>query len=218
MQIAIDGPAGAGKSTLAKSLAARLGFLYIDTGAIYRALTWKALQKGINLHDAEALCHLASSLDILFKKRDKTQYLFCDGEDVTEKIRSPQVSAEVSKVAAHPQVRDILVKKQQFMALNGDVVMDGRDIGEKVLPQAQYKFFVTAELEERVQRRIMELEKRGYNIDREAIRQDISNRDRMDSERTVGALKILPDSIIIDTTDQTAQQVFDQILALVGRE
>ncbi len=218
MQIAIDGPAGAGKSTLAKSLAARLGFLYIDTGAIYRALTWKALQQGINLHDAEALCHLASSLDILFKKRDKAQYLFCDGEDVTEKIRSPQVSAEVSKVAAHPQVRDILVKKQQLMALNGDVVMDGRDIGEKVLPQAQYKFFVTAELEERVQRRIMELEKRGYNIDREAIRQDISNRDRMDSERTVGALKILPDSIIIDTTDQTAQQVFDQILALVGRE
>ncbi|MDD4171140.1 MAG: (d)CMP kinase [Syntrophomonas sp.] len=216
MKIAIDGPAGAGKSTLARALAARLGFLYIDTGAMYRALTWKALQQGIDLNDPASVYSLASSLDIYFQKQANLQRLICDGEDITELIRSPQVSAEVSKVAAHPRVREIMVKKQQLMARAGDVVMDGRDIGEQVLPDARFKFFVTADLEERAQRRVLEMERQGYEINNESIIQDMRNRDQMDSAREIGALKILPEAIVIDTTLRSASEVLAQILSIIG--
>ncbi|MFA7078714.1 MAG: (d)CMP kinase [Syntrophomonas sp.] len=216
MKIAIDGPAGAGKSTLARALAARLGFLYIDTGAMYRALTWKALQQGIDLNDPASVYSLASSLDICFQKQANLQRLICDGEDITELIRSPQVSAEVSKVAAHPRVREIMVKKQQLMARAGDVVMDGRDIGEQVLPDARFKFFVTADLEERAQRRVLEMERQGYEINNESIIQDMRNRDQMDSAREIGALKILPEAIVIDTTLRSASEVLAQILSIIG--
>ena len=216
MKIAIDGPAGAGKSTLARALASRLGYIYIDTGAMYRALAWKALQAGLDLNDATALSTLAAGLDLTFDKQEGEQRLICQGEDITGIIRSPQISAVVSQVAAHPQVRNIMVRKQQQMASAGRVVMDGRDIGEQVLPDADFKFFVTADLQERVQRRLREMESRGYQVDSEAILQDMRNRDLMDSARSVGALKILPDSIVIDTSAYNADEVLAQILFLIG--
>ncbi|HRY13718.1 MAG TPA: (d)CMP kinase [Syntrophomonadaceae bacterium] len=216
MKIAIDGPAGAGKSTLARALASRLGYIYIDTGAMYRALAWKALQAGLDLNDATALSTLAAGLDLTFDKQEGEQRLICQGEDITGIIRSPQISAVVSQVAAHPQVRNIMVRKQQQMASAGRVVMDGRDIGEQVLPDADFKFFVTADLQERVQRRLREMESRGYQVDSEAILHDMRNRDLMDSARSVGALKILPDSIVIDTSAYNADEVLAQILFLIG--
>jgi cytidylate kinase len=134
MQIAIDGPAGAGKSTAARLIAEKLGYIYIDTGAMYRALTWKALVKKIDLQDEEKLRELAGRTDIRFVKEAEQQQVFCDGVDVSEAIRSPQINANVSVVAAQPRVRNVMVKKQQDMAQMNDVVMDGRDIGEQVLP------------------------------------------------------------------------------------
>ena len=216
MKIAIDGPAGAGKSTLARALASRLGYIYIDTGAMYRALAWKALQAGLDLDDPQGLSGLAAGLDLAFDKQAGEQRLICQGEDITEVIRSPQISAVVSQVAAHPQVRTIMVSKQQQMASAGRVVMDGRDIGEQVLPDADFKFFITADLQKRVQRRLQELESSGYQVDSEAILHDMRNRDLMDSARSVGALKILPDSIVIDTTAYNADEVLAQILFLIG--
>ncbi len=218
MQIAIDGPAGAGKSTLAKALAAKLDFLYIDTGAMYRALAWEALRQGIDLTDASSMSDLASTVDIHFEKRSNLQRVICNGEDITELIRSPVINAQVSKAAAHPQVRKIMVEKQQRMARAHNVVMDGRDIGEHVLPAATFKFFVTAAMEERVERRMLEMEKQGYTTDRDSIRQDVSNRDRMDSERATGALKLLPDAIIIDTTGRTAEEVLAHTLSIVEKQ
>lgn len=216
MKIAIDGPAGAGKSTLARALARKLGFLYIDTGAMYRALTWKALQKGIDLYDACALNELAASTDIHFETKVGVQRLHCDGTDVTQVIRSPEVSCEVSKTASHSAVREIMVQKQQLMAQTSNVVMDGRDIGELVLPDAEFKFFLTADLEERVQRRALEMENQGYHITSNSIKKDIQTRDRMDTDRDMGALKVLADSIVIDTGQRSVDEVLTQILSIIG--
>ena len=215
MKIAIDGPAGAGKSTLARALARQLGFLYIDTGAMYRALTWKALQRGIDLYDASALYELASSTDIHFATQAGVQRLHCDGEDITQVIRSPEVSSAVSITASLASVREIMVHKQQLMAQTSDVIMDGRDIGELVLPDADFKFFLTADLEERAQRRALEMKMQGYHINGISIKQDIQKRDRMDSERDVGSLKVLPDSIVIDTSQCSADEVLAQILSII---
>ncbi len=216
MKIAIDGPAGAGKSTLARALATRLGYIYIDTGAMYRALTWKALQAGIDLDNSLALTDLADLLEFSFIKKGSGQRIICQGEDLTEIIRSPQVNNAVSKVASHPGVRAIMVRKQQGMAQNGKVVMDGRDIGEQVLPDAEFKFFLTADLEKRVERRLLEMQNQGYAVDGKSVFSDMLNRDQMDAARPVGALKILPDSIVIDTSVQNADEVLTQILSIIG--
>jgi len=216
MKIAIDGPAGAGKSTLARALARKLDFLYIDTGAMYRALTWKALQLGIDLNDASALNELAASTDIHFETKAGVQRLTCDGQDVTHIIRSPEVSSEVSKTASHSAVREIMVRKQQLMAQTKNVIMDGRDIGELVLPDAEFKFFLTANLEERAHRRALEMMNQGYYITSNCIKKDIQMRDRMDSDRDMGALKILADSIVIDTGQRSVDDVLSQILSIIG--
>jgi len=218
MKIAIDGPAGAGKSTVARALAQTLGFVYIDTGAMYRALTWKVLQKGISIQDTSSLYKLAASTDIHFETRSGIQRIICDGEDLTEVIRSPEISAQVSAIAAPPMVREIMVRKQQVMAETCNVIMDGRDIGEQVLPDAEFKFFLTAGLQERARRRALEMESQGYELDENAIKKDIENRDRMDSEREVGALKILDDSIVIDTGRYDAGEVLAQILSIIREE
>ena len=216
MKIAIDGPAGAGKSTLARALARTLGFIYIDTGAMYRALTWKALQIGLNLQDYEALQRLAASLDIHFETREGEQRVICAGEDITELVRSPAVNSAVSQVAAPPAVREVMVNKQQKMARSSNVVMEGRDIGELILPDAEFKFFLTADLEERALRRALELELQGFRQDINNTQTEIENRDCLDSQREVGALKILADSIVIDTSQCAADAVLTQILAIIG--
>jgi len=217
MKIAIDGPAGAGKSTLARKLAGKLGFVYIDTGAMYRALTWKARQTGINLHNEALLFGLADSTDIYFESSADMQRVICDGLDITEAIRSPEVNTGVSLTAAHPLVRKIMVKKQQLMAQTNNVIMDGRDIGEVVLPDAQFKFFLTARLNERAARRALEMESQGHDVNENALKMDIDKRDRMDSERAVGSLKILADSIVIDTSECSADEVLERVLTIIGK-
>jgi cytidylate kinase len=213
--IAIDGPAGAGKSTIAKKIASELGFVYIDTGAMYRALTWEALNQGIDLNKSEALQKLATSLDIHF---EECQQIFCNNINVTTFIRLPQVTAAVSKVASHPAVREIMVKKQQEMAHTTDIVMDGRDIGECVLPDAEYKFFVTASIDERARRRSKELQEQGIPCDINIIKQDIAERDRNDTERATGALKVLEDSIVIDTSSLTVDEVTAKLHAVIRED
>jgi len=216
MKIAIDGPAGAGKSTIAKMIAKKLGFVYIDTGAMYRALTWKALQQGIDLYNSQALNVLAQATGIKFQQAADNQRVICDGEDVSEAIRTPPVNSAVSIVAADSGVREIMVEKQQNLAMFSSVVMDGRDIGEKVLPDAEYKFFITASLQERVRRRMLELEAQGFATNIEELQKEIANRDQMDSERPVGALKILPDAIVIDTSFLSIDQALQKILNIIG--
>lgn len=215
MKIAIDGPAGAGKSTIAKRLADRLGFLYIDTGAMYRAITWKAIRKGLNLEDQESLYRLAQTTDIHFEFNSGMQNIICDGENVTEQIRSPLVSSTVSLVAAVPMVRKVMVALQQKMAECFSVVMDGRDIGECVLPDADYKFFVTAGVETRAERRAQELAAKGYPADLHSIVADIIKRDQRDSNREVGALKVLPESIVIDTSYLNIDEVMNMIFSII---
>lgn len=215
MKIAIDGPAGAGKSTVARELARELGFIYIDTGAMYRALTWKALQEGIDLEDPKALYELAVNTDIHFTFNSTEQKVMCDDVDITFLIRSPEVSSVVSKVASCPDIRRVMVRRQQEMAANISVVMDGRDIGEYVLPDAEYKFFLTANLDERIRRRKKERAEQGFEVDDESIKSEIIERDRNDAQREVGALKVLNDSIVIDTSNLSVKEVVNRMLSII---
>lgn len=216
MQIAIDGPAGSGKSTVAKLVADRLKCTYIDTGAMYRALTLRALQKNITVTDSEALSQLAQMVNIHFQTISNRQHVFCDGEDVTQAIRSPEVTAAVSSLAQCVPVRKIMVAKQQEMAQTNSVVMDGRDIGEVVLPQADFKIFLTASLNERARRRMLEWEDEGFKPLLTDVKKVLLKRDNDDAEREIGALKILPDSIVVDTTHIDVNTVVDTIMNIIG--
>lgn len=218
MKIAIDGPAGAGKSTVAKTLSKLMSYIYIDTGAMYRSLTWKALQTGTNLDDEKALYELAANTNIHFLKDDSQQKVICDNSDISEEIRSPQVSSYVSKLATYPSIRRLMVQRQQEMASNHSIVMDGRDIGECVLPDADYKFFLTANIEERARRRAVEMKSQGYEKQLETIKDEIIKRDNDDAQREIGALKVLPDSIVIDSSDMTIEQVVGKILAIIQED
>ncbi len=217
MQIAIDGPAGAGKSTLARKIAEKLGILYIDTGAMYRALTWKALNDKVNLKDKKILRELADNTSITLTY-DGVLKTYCDGHEVTEVIRSPEVSRWVPVIAADEGVRQVMVSKQQQIARETSVVMDGRDIGLCVLPDADFKFYLTASLEERARRRAKEMVIQGYRVDFEEVKDEIRGRDQSDSQREVGALKVLPDSIIIDTSDLNADEVVDKVLSIIAEK
>lgn len=215
IQIAIDGPAGAGKSTIARQLAERLGYLYIDTGAMYRAVTWLALEKGISVDDPRAMTELASQASIdLVRTPEGIQKVFCNGQDVTEAIRDPLVSQHVSLAASHEGVRNQLVKKQQEMACNQSVVMDGRDIGTVVLPQAHCKVFLTASLEERTRRRYLELREKGYREDMACLQEEMAARDRLDRNREIGPLCAAPDAHIIDTTRLNREEVLERLMQI----
>lgn len=218
MKIAIDGPAGAGKSTLARQIAEKLGILYIDTGAMYRALTWKALASNINLRDKATLYELAVATEISLVYEDGQLRVYCDRQDVTEAIRTPEVSRWVPVVAVDEGVRKVMVEKQREIARKTSVVMDGRDIGLCVLPDADFKFYLTANLEERARRRAKEMVKKGYKVNFEEIKAEIWERDKLDSEREIGPLKVLPDSIVIDTSYLTAEEVVDRVLSLITEE
>lgn len=218
--IAIDGPAGAGKSTVARNLARRLRFRYLDTGAMYRALTLKALRIRLDLDDGAALAELARSMDIRAEYSPGARpphRVFMDGEDVTTAIRSREVSAHVSRVSSHPEVRREMVKKQREWAGNGGVVAEGRDVGTVVFPRADLKFFITASLKERARRRHREMLREGYDVSLKTVEQEMVRRDYLDSTRKVNPLRRAPDAVVIDTTELSVSQVVDEILRVIRK-
>ncbi|MDB5083121.1 MAG: cytidylate kinase [Bacilli bacterium] len=214
LTIAIDGPAGAGKSTVAKLVAEKLGLLYVDTGAMYRAITLKALSTGVSLKDADSLVKLANQTHIELRDRTEGYEILLDGKLVTGEIRTPEVTAGVSEVSAVPGVRLRLVELQRAMADDRGVVMDGRDIGTYVLPRATLKIFLTASVEERARRRSEDLNQRGYTVNQQEIQADIERRDNYDSTREFAPLAVATDAVVVETTGLTVHQVVDRIVAM----
>ena len=214
IQIAIDGPAGAGKSTIAKIVAEKLGYTYIDTGAMYRAVTYKALRTGIQLENAEALETMLRATDIRLQPSNEGQLVFLDGGDVSSPIRSNEVTANVSQVAAHANIRAILVAMQQALAAQGAVVMDGRDIATHVLPEAELKIFMSASVEERARRRQIDNEKRGIPSTFKSLVEEIALRDKKDSEREASPLIQAEDALLLDTTELSIDEAAEAILRL----
>ena len=217
--IAIDGPAGSGKSTLGKMLAEHMGYLYFDTGVMYRAVTYAALQKGVSIENEDAVTNLAeeSHIEVIQpSKRDgRINDILIDGQDVTWEIRRSEVDANVSFVSAYAGVRHALSKKQRQIGLQGKVVMVGRDIGTVVLPEAGFKFYLDASPEERAKRRYSELKARGFQVDFEFILASIQERDRIDSSRELAPLRIGEGAIVINTNELDISQVFDQMLSFI---
>ncbi|MEL7565132.1 MAG: (d)CMP kinase [Dehalobacterium sp.] len=210
--IAIDGPAGAGKSTVARLVAKELNYLYIDTGAMYRALTYKAMKMGIPLTDAKLLTQLSHHTEIELINENGNINVICDGKDISQEIRDPEVSKNVSFVALVKGVREKMVEAQRQMTKNGGVVMDGRDICTVVLPQADCKIFLTASVEERARRRCKELAEKGYPVSLEEVKEDIYRRDLLDIEREVGPLIQAPDACLIDSTGLKIEDIVQKIL------
>jgi CMP/dCMP kinase len=210
--IAIDGPAAAGKSTVAKIVAEKLSCVYIDTGAMYRALTLKAINNQVDLQNEEPLVGLLANTTIKLKQSATGQLVILDTEDVTEAIRSQEVTNNVSYVAMHPEIRREMVARQQALAAHTSVVMDGRDIGTHVLPNAEVKIFLIATVEERAKRRFEEDTKKGYNVDLEELKKEIEQRDLIDSQREAAPLIKAENAVEIDTTSLTIEQVADNIL------
>lgn len=212
INIAIDGPAGAGKSTVARMVANKLQYIYVDTGAMYRAVTWLMLKKGISSENSEKVLQIAQNMVIELIPHENGQKVLLNGEDVTPYIRSNHVSSEVSRYAQIEDLRTQLVDLQRQMALRKGVVMDGRDIGTTVLPDAEVKIFMTASVKERALRRFNELsEAEGVSL--EQLELDIATRDRLDEEREVSPLRCAKDAIVLDTTQMTIQEVVDTILS-----
>lgn len=215
ISIAIDGPAAAGKSTIAKIVAKTLNYIYVDTGAMYRALTYKALNEKISPMDELALFNLLMETEIELKPSENGQLVFVDGQNVTAEIRNNEVTGSVSEVAKHRLIREDMVRRQQIFAENGGVVMDGRDIGTHVLPNAEIKIFMIASVEERAERRHQENLQKGFPSDIEQLKAEIALRDKQDSEREVSPLKKAEDAIEIDTTSLTINQVAERIMSLM---
>ena len=212
--VAIDGPAGAGKSTIAKLAAEKLGYAYIDTGAMYRSVAWKFLQTG-KAFDEDFISGLSKTMLIDFKPEAKINRVFVDGTEVTEAIRNPEVTAIVSRVAAIGAVREAMVDQQRRMGEAGGVLMDGRDIGTVVFPNAQLKIFLTASVEERARRRYAEMVAKGQQVDLQQLQADIAERDKQDSERAISPLRQAEDALLLDTSDMGISEVTDRILQLV---
>lgn len=214
--IAVDGPSGAGKSTMAKKLARALGFLYVDTGAIYRTLGLFALRQGISPEDEAAVSKLLPMVSIrLDYGEDWVQKMYLNGEDVTDAIRTPEVSTAASQISAIPGVRDFLMDMQRDLAKQGNVIMDGRDIGTVVLPDADVKIFLTASAEDRARRRFEELAARGSRADYETVLADIRERDHRDSTRSAAPLRQAEDALLVDTTGNSMEESFEVLLQTV---
>ncbi|MBF8436767.1 (d)CMP kinase [Halanaerobiaceae bacterium Z-7014] len=215
--IAIDGPSGAGKSTVAKIIATKLNFKYIDTGAMYRAVTFLALEKDVIMEDNDIIIKIARDISIDFSTPDKdgNVLVFVNSRDLTDEIRSVEVDNNVSKVASIPEVREIMLEKQRELAGNNNVVMDGRDIGTRVLPDADLKIFLTATLEERAKRRYYDLVEREIDIDMAEVEEKIKIRDEKDSNREHSPLKEADDAHKIISDDLTPEEVADRIISLL---
>jgi cytidylate kinase len=216
IQIAIDGPSGAGKSTMAKMVSKELGILYLDTGAMYRAVALKAIQSGIDTKDSDKLSQMVQDIDISVVYQDGRQLVYLDGEDVSERIRTPDVTVGASNVAVVPVVRMKMVELQQEIAKKNSVVMDGRDIGTYVLPDADVKIFLTASVEDRAKRRYEELQEKGtLKQTFEEVKQDMEYRDNNDSNRDFCPLKKADDAIMLDTTGFPLEKSVGMILDII---
>ena len=213
--IAIDGPAGAGKSTIAKKVAKQLSFIYVDTGAMYRAMALYLHRNGISADDTEKIAAVCGGAEISIEYRDGEQVVLLGGENVNPFLRTEEVSAMASKSSAVPQVRTRLVQLQQELAAVQNVVMDGRDIGTVVLPDAQVKIYLTASVEVRARRRFLELQEKGEPAVFETIAADIAERDHRDMTREVSPLKQADDAVLVDTSDMTIDEVTERILEIV---
>ena len=216
VSIAIDGPSGAGKSTLAKSLAAKLGYLYVDTGAIYRTIGYHVFTKGIDpKNEAAVTAELPAVRVELTYGEDGLQHMLLNGQDVTREIRLPEISMYASAVSAHPPVRAFLLEMQRQMARTSNVIMDGRDIGTVVLPDAKVKVYLTASAEERARRRCLELDQRGTPEPFEKVLKEIEERDWNDSHRAVAPLRQAEDAVLLDTTELNFEQSEEALLKIV---
>lgn len=218
MQIAIDGPAGSGKSTIAKRVANQLGFIYCDTGAMYRTATVMALRKGLKLDDEAAIMAALKPLTITFKPAPEGQLVFMDGEDVTLAIRQEDATNNVSQVSALPKVREEMVKRQRAIAAASDIVMDGRDIGTTVLPQAEVKIFMIASVQKRAERRYKENVEKGIMTPVAVLAEEIEARDHKDSTRAVSPLRKAADAVEIDSSNMTIDQEVAEIIALANQK
>ncbi len=211
LSIAVDGPAGSGKSTVAKAVAKNLGITYLDTGAMYRVVTLDVLKKDVSLNDLDAIRQLLDEISIEFRKEG----LFLNGEDVTLEIRNDIVANHVSDVAAIGLVRERMVAMQRDIAKGQSIIMDGRDIGTHVLKDASHKFYLVASVEERAKRRLLEFEAQGIDITLEELMKDIERRDNIDSSREINPLRQAEDAILVDTTKMTIDEVISFIMAEV---
>ena len=216
IRIAIDGPSGAGKSTLARAIAGKLGYLYVDTGAIYRTVGYYARGRGLDLKDGEAVAAALPEVTVeMAYGEDGLQHMLLNGEDVTEAIRLPEISLCASAVSAHPGVRAFLLEMQRKLAREHSVIMDGRDIGTVVLPDAEVKIFLTASPEARARRRCLELEQRGTPQPYQEVLREIGERDRSDTNRSVAPLRQADDAVLLDTTALDFQECEAALLAII---
>lgn len=218
MIIAIDGPAGSGKSTIAKMIARELGFTYIDTGAMYRAVALKIKRLGINPDDPEAVLEVLKNTEIDLRPSEEGIKIFLDGEDVSDRIRTEEIGKIASKIARHRKVREILVQMQRELGKRAkDAVIEGRDTGTVIFPDADIKFFLTASAEVRAERRYRELKEKGLNVNYERILREVKERDRLDKTRKESPLKPAEDAVIIDTSDKDIDQVFRQLIDIIKK-
>jgi cytidylate kinase len=215
LTVAIDGPSGAGKSTVARSLARRLGFVYIDTGAMYRSVALRVKERGISPEDKLALNQLALSLRIQFVTKGEETHVFCEGEDVTEAIRNPEISRLASSISKQRGVREALVRMQREMGKKGDVILEGRDIGTVVFPDADAKFYLDANPEERARRRYDEMVEKGIKMDFKETQEELLQRDHNDMHRAHSPLKRAEDAVLIDSTHRSVEEVVEEMVRLV---
>lgn len=218
IQVAIDGPASAGKSTVAKIVAKKLHFIYCDTGAMYRSVTFAALKNHVKLDDDQALKELLKTIEIRFVPAEPEQRVFVNDEEVTQAIRTPEITNNVSLVSAQPSVRAELTKRQQEIAEAGGIVMDGRDIGTTVLPNAEVKIFLVASVHERAVRRFKENQTKGIDTPLDVLEKEIEERDYKDSHREISPLTQAEDAVLVDTTSLTIDQVVDKILEIIDQK
>lgn len=214
MIVAIDGPAGSGKTTIAKLLSKRLNISYLDTGATYRALTLKALNEAINLNDALCLASCAKNLDLKLE----SQKTYLDGKDVSLEIRTPVIDKNISVIVAYPEVRQVMVSLQRKIAQGKDFVVEGRDITTVVFPNAEFKFYLDADPEVRAQRRFKELEAKGIKMDLKETEKALNKRDDADKTRATGALKVSPDATYVDTTNMTIEEVVETMAKYITKK
>lgn len=215
ISVAIDGPSGAGKSTVARAAAARLGYVYVDTGAMYRAIGLAVCRKGISDDDTAGIVATLPEVRLDIRYEDGAQHILLCGEDVSDAIRTPEIAKYASKVSAVPEVRQFLLETQRDMAKNGNILMDGRDIGTVILPDAPVKIFLTASAEARAQRRYLELHEKGQSITFDEVLHDIQQRDEQDMTRAVAPLKQAADAVLLDTSDISLEQSIEAVLRII---